>query len=46
MATQDHLLSFVQKSHPDQDQTLFTHVTKLIQASVNDKNPIRGVEKI
>lgn len=46
MSSQEHLLSFAQKPHPGSGENLFTHVAKLIQASVNDKNPVRGVEKI
>ncbi len=46
MATGQHLLDYTNKQHSGQDQTLFKHVANIIHATVSDKNPAKGVEKI
>jgi hypothetical protein len=47
MASKDHLLQYVKKpSGNTVNDNLFNHVSKLIQTIVDDKNPVKGVDKL
>ena len=46
MTTQEHFINFAKKAEGPSGQTLFDHVSSLIEASTNDKNKLRGMKDV